>query len=167
MGFWQMNFLLDSLPVNQPSLLSLFFNLFTANIMKHPHKTRHVCMQMFAATERNLQPRCFDRLLSRFDCCLSAKDSLWRAFACTEGSGACFRSVFSLLIAPFSVILGDFNFRRSFPKLPVISNNHILWRCVCTVGAMSPDTCHCRLLVLTYWTCLSQERARCSRVMWT
>lgn len=56
-----------------------------------------------------------------------------------------FHPEFSWLIVPFSVILDDFNFKWSFPKLPVIANKHTLMKmCVCARhggGGMSDDTC--------------------------
>lgn len=99
-------------------------------------------MQMFAAAELSLI--CNRNVLTTIEvfwllplCCLSVQSiCMYRRI---NGSLP-FHSEFSWLIVPFGVILDDFNFKRSFPKQPVILNNHILMKMCVHSGAMSADT---------------------------
>lgn len=62
-------------------------------------------------------------------------------------------SEFSLLKVPLSVIRDDFNFKWSFPKLPVISNNHIYIKICVQQGMMNPDTSLLAVWLVKVQTC--------------
>lgn len=74
-----------------------------------------------------------------------------------------FHPEFSWLIVPFRVILDDFNFKWSFPKLPVISSNHILIK-MCVHAGGASDTSSLPVWLAEVPTCLCQEKGLCAHM---
>lgn len=145
----------------EPASFYQYFHLFTANIMKHPYKTQSKhdaskckCLQLLSA----ISSKTVLTSVELFWLLPLSKGFLCRAFPCAEGPMR-LHPEFSWLIVPFSVMLDDFNFKWSFPKLPAISNNHTLMK---TWGEMNADTRSLPVWIVKVHTC--QEKGLCAHM---